>query len=44
MKIRLLLARVGLAIGFTLPTFAQQKDMPYPQIAQQIRVLASYEV
>jgi hypothetical protein len=26
MKIRLLLALVGLAIGFTVPTFAQQKD------------------
>ena len=26
MKIRLLLALVGLAIGFALPTFAQQKE------------------
>src|ERR1700736_2095628 len=26
MKIRLLLALVGLALGFTVPTFAQQKD------------------
>ena len=32
MKIRLLLALVGLAIGFALPTFAQQKDTPDPQL------------
>jgi uncharacterized protein (TIGR02246 family) len=41
MKIRLLGALVGLAIGSVLPTFAQQKDTVDPQIAQQIRVLAS---
>jgi ketosteroid isomerase-like protein len=40
MKIRLLLALVGLAISFALPIFAQQKDTVDPQIAQQIRVLA----
>jgi hypothetical protein len=41
MKIRLLLALAGLAIGFAVPTFAQQKDTPDPKIAQQIRVLAT---
>jgi len=40
MKIRLLLALVGLAISFAWPTFAQQKDTVDPQIAQQIRALA----
>ena len=35
MKIRLLLALVGLAISFALPTFAQQKDTADPRIAQQ---------
>jgi ketosteroid isomerase-like protein len=35
MKTRLLPALVGLAIGFALPTFAQQKDMVDPRIAQQ---------
>jgi uncharacterized protein (TIGR02246 family) len=40
MKIRLVVAVVGLAISFTLPTFAQQKDTVDPQIAQQIRALA----
>ena len=41
MKTHLVLAPVGLAIGFALPTFAQQKDTVDPKIAQQIRVLAS---
>ena len=41
MKIRLAVALVGLAIGSVLPTFAQQKDTVDPQIAQQIRILAS---
>src|SRR5271165_1048466 len=40
MKIRLLLAVVGLATSFALPTFAQQKDTADPQIAQQIRAAA----
>ena len=40
MKIRLLLALVGFAIGFALPIFAQEKDTVDPQIAQQIRALA----
>ena len=41
MKIRLVVALVGLAISFAVPTFTQQKDTVDPQIAQQIRVLAS---
>ena len=39
MKIRLLLALVGLAISFALPTFAQQKDTIDPQIAQQLEAI-----
>jgi ketosteroid isomerase-like protein len=35
MKIRLLVALVGLAIGFALPTFAQQTTTENPQIAKQ---------
>ena len=35
MKIRSLLALVGLAIGFALPTYAQQKDPADPPIVQQ---------
>jgi ketosteroid isomerase-like protein len=35
MKIRLLVALIGLAISFALPTFAQQKDTVDPRIAQQ---------
>jgi hypothetical protein len=38
MKIRLIVALVGLAISLALPTFAQQTIDP--QIAQQIRTLA----
>jgi uncharacterized protein (TIGR02246 family) len=41
MKIRLLLALAGIAIGFILPTFAQQKDTVDPQIAEQVRALAT---
>jgi uncharacterized protein (TIGR02246 family) len=41
MKIHLLLALAGSAINFALPAVAQQKDTVDPQIAQQIRVLAS---
>ena len=41
MKIRLVVALVGLAIGFALPTFAQQKDTVDRQIAEQIRALAA---
>jgi ketosteroid isomerase-like protein len=36
MKIRFLLALVGLAIGFTLPTFAQQTNTPDPQLRQVV--------
>jgi ketosteroid isomerase-like protein len=41
MKIRLLLALVGFAIGFALPTFAEQKGTVDPKIEQQVRVLAA---
>jgi uncharacterized protein (TIGR02246 family) len=41
MKIRFLLALVGLAISFALPIFAQQTDTVDPKTAQQIRALAS---
>jgi hypothetical protein len=34
MKIRLVAALAGLAIGFVLPTSAQQKDTVDPQIAE----------
>jgi uncharacterized protein (TIGR02246 family) len=36
MKIRLLGALVGLAIGFTVPAFAQEKDTVDPEVRQQI--------
>ena len=39
MKIRLVVALVGLAIGFAAPAFAQQKDAADPQIRQQIDAL-----
>lgn len=41
MKPRLLLTLAGFAIGFVLPTSAQQKDTVNPKIVQQIRALAS---
>jgi ketosteroid isomerase-like protein len=41
MKIRLLLTLVGLAISFALPTFAQQKDTPDPQLRQVVDALAN---
>jgi uncharacterized protein (TIGR02246 family) len=40
MKIRLVVALVGLAISFALPTFAQQKDTVDPQTIEQIDALA----
>jgi hypothetical protein len=40
MKIRLLLALVGLAIIFALPTFAQQTNAPDPQLRERILALA----
>jgi ketosteroid isomerase-like protein len=36
MKMRLLGALAGLAIGFALPTFAQEKDTVDPQIREQL--------
>ena len=39
MKIRRLLALVGLAISFALPTFAQQTNTPDPQLVQQLAAL-----
>ena len=41
MKMRLLLALVGLAVSFAPPAFAQQKDTVDPETAQQVRALAS---
>jgi hypothetical protein len=38
MKIRLVVALAGLVIGFTVPTFAQQKDTPVdPQNSSSLR-------
>ena len=39
MKVRSLLALVGLAIGFVVPTLAQQKDTDDPQIVEQLNAL-----
>ena len=39
MKMRLLLAVAGLAIGFALPTFAQQTNTPDPKLREQIIAL-----
>jgi uncharacterized protein (TIGR02246 family) len=41
MKMRLVVVLVGLAIGFVLPTFAQEKETVDPQTVQQIRELAT---
>ena len=41
MKIRLLLALVGLAISLALPAFAQQPNTPDPQLREQILALAN---
>jgi uncharacterized protein (TIGR02246 family) len=41
MKIRVLLALAGLAIGFAVPAFPQRKDTVDPQVAEQVRALAS---
>ena len=40
MKIRFLLALVGLAIDFAVPTFAQQKVTGDPQITEQLKALS----
>jgi len=39
MKIRLFLALVGLAIGFVVPTFAQQTNTPDPQLRDALAAL-----
>ena len=39
MKIRLVVALVGLAISFALPTFAQQTNTPDPQLRQRLIAL-----
>ena len=39
MKVRLLLALVALAIGFTVPTLAQQGNTPDPQLRQVVDAL-----
>jgi len=39
LKIRLVIALLGLAISFAVPSLAQQKDTVDPEIVQQIRVL-----
>jgi hypothetical protein len=36
MKIRCLLALVGLTISFALPAFAQQTNTPDPQLRQKL--------
>ena len=41
MKIRFVVAIVGLAISFAPPDFAQQKDTVDAETAQQVRALAS---
>jgi uncharacterized protein (TIGR02246 family) len=44
MKIRLLCALIGLAIGFALPAFAQEQNAVDPEVRQQIEaVLTKYE-
>jgi ketosteroid isomerase-like protein len=40
MKIRLVVALVGLAINFAVPAFAQQKDATDPQIAEQLSAIS----
>ena len=40
MKIRLLIALVGLVTSYALPTFAQQSNTPDPQLRQQLLALA----
>jgi len=39
MKIRFLLALVGLAIGFALPTFAQEQNTVDPEVRQEIEAV-----
>ena len=39
MKPRLLLTLAGLAIGFTVPTFAQEQNAVDPEVRQQIEAV-----
>jgi len=39
MKIRLILSLAGLASGFALPAFAQEKGTVDPQVRQEIEAL-----
>jgi ketosteroid isomerase-like protein len=39
MKIRFRLALVGLAIGFALPTFAQEQNTVDPEVRQEIEAV-----
>lgn len=41
MKIRLVLALVGLAIAFATPTFAQQKEAPAPPESEQAKQIVA---
>jgi hypothetical protein len=41
MKIRLAVALAGLAFGFDIPTFAQQKDTVDPKVEQKNRACAA---
>jgi ketosteroid isomerase-like protein len=41
MKIRLVVALVGLAISFAPPAFSQQKDTVDPQVAEQLSALGN---
>ena len=43
MKIRSLLALVGLALSFALPAFAQETNRPDPQLRQQLETFAKKE-
>ena len=40
MKIRLALALFGLAFGFAIPVFSQQKDAVDPQVVEQLNALS----
>ena len=40
MKKRLIVATLGMAISFALPTFAQQTNTPDPQLRQKLLELA----
>jgi hypothetical protein len=40
MKIRLVVALVGIVICIALPAFAQQKDAVDPQVAEQLSALS----